>query len=339
MGLMRRLAALVMILGVLSIAGPTAPAVAHRDGCHAAHSCPSDANPPTYTCGDTGNYTYCPGLSGSAFATGGTSATVGSLISAYVSWSVAVTPGSATYQWYRSGVAIPGAVATSYTVTLDDIGQSLSMTASAVDGRGQTATASSAAITPGYPPLPTGLASLSTSTATVDTSLAAAVSWSRPATATYQWLRGAVAIAGATATGYTVTKDDLGQPLKLVATVTEYGRTTTVSTSTVTPIADATITLTAPRAVRTGKTAVLRGALVTEAGPAGRIVTVKAWQRVGRRWVLRDNWTGPVSTTGSFTMKQQIPTNRRGTWRFKASYAGTTGVRAAQSSYVSLRAR
>jgi endonuclease YncB( thermonuclease family) len=31
----------------------------HRNGCHAAHSCPSDTG--SYECGDTGNYSQCPG--------------------------------------------------------------------------------------------------------------------------------------------------------------------------------------------------------------------------------------------------------------------------------------
>jgi len=31
---------------------------AHRDGCHSAHSCPSDSG--SYTCGDTGNCSECP---------------------------------------------------------------------------------------------------------------------------------------------------------------------------------------------------------------------------------------------------------------------------------------
>jgi endonuclease YncB( thermonuclease family) len=31
----------------------------HRSGCHAAHSCPSDTG--SYVCGDTGNYSQCPG--------------------------------------------------------------------------------------------------------------------------------------------------------------------------------------------------------------------------------------------------------------------------------------
>ena len=35
------------------------PASAHRDGCHAAHSCPSDSG--SYVCGDTGNFAECGG--------------------------------------------------------------------------------------------------------------------------------------------------------------------------------------------------------------------------------------------------------------------------------------
>ena len=34
-------------------------ALGHRDGCHAAHSCPSDNG--SYICGDTGHYSECPG--------------------------------------------------------------------------------------------------------------------------------------------------------------------------------------------------------------------------------------------------------------------------------------
>ena len=40
------------------LVGSAMPAVAHRDGCHAAHSCPSDTG--SYICGDTGNYSECP---------------------------------------------------------------------------------------------------------------------------------------------------------------------------------------------------------------------------------------------------------------------------------------
>lgn len=339
MSLLRRLAALLLIVVGLFAASPTAPAFAHRDGCHAAHSCPSDASPPSYTCGDTGNYTFCPGLSGSAFASGGTTATVGSTLTAYVSWSVAVASASTTYQWYRSGAVIPGAVTTSYSVALEDIGQALVMTASAVDGRGQSATASTSPVTPAYPPLPTGSASLSTSTATIGTAVTATVKWSRAVSATYQWFRANVPIAGATTAVYTATKADLGQPLKLVATVTEYGRTVTVSTPVLTPMATSKLTLETRPTIRAAGTAVARGTLSTSAGPAGRIVRVRAWQKVGHRWLLRSNVTTTVSKTGSFTVKQRIRSRQKGSWRFKAFYAGAAGVKAAQSSYAPLLAR
>lgn len=34
------------------------PVLAHRNGCHRWHSCPSDTG--SYVCGDLGYYTYCP---------------------------------------------------------------------------------------------------------------------------------------------------------------------------------------------------------------------------------------------------------------------------------------
>lgn len=48
---------LPVLVGLLLAVGGVASA--HRNGCHAAHSCPSDTG--SYTCGDTGNYTYCGG--------------------------------------------------------------------------------------------------------------------------------------------------------------------------------------------------------------------------------------------------------------------------------------
>lgn len=56
--------------GVVFIAG-TPVAEAHRSGCHAAHSCPSDTG--SYTCGDTGNYTYCGGSNPTTATTQGSS--------------------------------------------------------------------------------------------------------------------------------------------------------------------------------------------------------------------------------------------------------------------------
>ncbi len=48
---------LLFLIGLISI---SIFIQAHQDGCHAWHSCPSDAEPATYICGDTGHCNYCP---------------------------------------------------------------------------------------------------------------------------------------------------------------------------------------------------------------------------------------------------------------------------------------
>lgn len=83
----------------------------------------------------------------------------------------------------------------------------------------------------------------------------------------------------------------------------------------------------------------MRGTLSTAAGPAGRIVKVRAWQKVGRSWQLRTDVSRTVSSTGSFAIKQRIRSNQKGNWRFKAAYTGAADVKAAQSPYASLLAR
>ncbi len=50
---------LVTILLVLLYSVSVSSVEAHRDGCHAAHSCPSDSG--SYVCGDTGNSSECGG--------------------------------------------------------------------------------------------------------------------------------------------------------------------------------------------------------------------------------------------------------------------------------------
>lgn len=49
----------IILLGVVALALPAAPAWAHRDGCHRWHSCPSDTG--SYICGDLGHDSECPG--------------------------------------------------------------------------------------------------------------------------------------------------------------------------------------------------------------------------------------------------------------------------------------
>lgn len=119
-----------------------ASALAHQSGCHAAHSCPSDTG--SYVCGDTGNYNFCPALAGSV-TLNASAPTVGTILSASSSWTAYAT---VAYQWKRAGVDIPGAFSSSYSVALEDLGLPLTLMASASDGRGQLASATSAPVTP-----------------------------------------------------------------------------------------------------------------------------------------------------------------------------------------------
>ncbi len=52
----------LLILGSLVVLMLPAKVGAHRSGCHAWHSCPSDSG--SYVCGDTGHSNYCGGYSG-----------------------------------------------------------------------------------------------------------------------------------------------------------------------------------------------------------------------------------------------------------------------------------
>lgn len=100
--------------------------------------------------------------------------------------------------------------------------------------------------------------------ASVGKKLTAAVATVIPATATvsYQWLRGGVAISGATASTYTVAKADGGFALAVTATATAGGYTTASATSAATVVVPKVFT-------KTGK------ATITGAAKVGKKLKVK----------------------------------------------------------------
>jgi hypothetical protein len=259
---------------------------------------------------------------------------VGKTLTGYVSWAAA--PTSATYQWQRDGVPIPGATTTSYLVTGDDMGRSLVLTAAGTDGRGQSATATSTAV---VVPALSGTAKLGQSTATVRTVLTATMTWNATVVETYQWQRAGVPIDGATASSYTVTKDDLGKALTLIVTGTVGTATATATTSAITPAATITLRLNGPAAaVRVGASIVVRGTARSAAGVQGRAIKVKVWRKVGRRWVLVRTATARVNAAGAFTVSHRLPRTGAGAWRVQASTAAAPGIAAATSAMRSFTA-
>jgi hypothetical protein len=137
-----------------------------------------------------------------------------------------------SYQWRRSGVAIPGATGHEYAPVAADVGKPITVTV--VGTRpGYTALAkSSVPVTVGHPftaaPTPTvsGVARVGTKlTAT------AGIWGPAPVALSYQWKRDGVAIRGGTAVAYTVVAADAGATLTVTVTGKKALYTSTAVTS------------------------------------------------------------------------------------------------------------
>ncbi|MBY6135025.1 hypothetical protein KUV61_04245 [Nocardioides marinus] len=133
--------------------------------------------------------------------------------------------GTVTYQWQRGGVDIAGATGSSYTLTQDDVGAAITVTASYTDDEGtaesvvSTATAAVANVNDD----PTGSVTIS-GTVAEDQTLTASHTLADEdglGTVTYQWQRGGVDIAGATGSSYTLTQDDVGAVITVTASYTD----------------------------------------------------------------------------------------------------------------------
>jgi hypothetical protein len=193
-------------------------------------------------------------------------------------WATAGT--AFTYQWYRNGVAITGATLSSYTPTTTDSGKSLSVTIIARKSGFNSLAASSAA--QDYTLTGTGAIAVA-GTAQVGQTLSITDSMTYATTAgavaspirTYQWYREGVAIAGATASTYTLTSADYATGTSVKVTAREVGFASHGITSAKTAKAIKGViagTLAAPIVTQTPGTlsliAALPGGSVTEAGVA-----------------------------------------------------------------------
>jgi len=129
--------------------------------------------------------------------------------------------GPVTYQWLRDGVAISGATGDAYVLTQADVGRTVSVRASYVDLRGMATavTSTATAAVANVNDAPTGTVRVQGKAAEGETlavthDLADADGFG---TVSFQWLRDGKAIAGATGTSYTLTKDDVGTSITVRA--------------------------------------------------------------------------------------------------------------------------
>ena len=134
--------------------------------------------------------------------------------------------GAISYQWQRGGVNIAGATGATYTTTQADVGQLLRVVASYTDGQGTAESVASAdtAAVANVNDAPTGSVTIDDTTPTQGQTLNAANTLADVdglGAISYQWQRGGVNIAGATAATYTTTQADVGQLLRVVASYTD----------------------------------------------------------------------------------------------------------------------
>lgn len=134
--------------------------------------------------------------------------------------------GTLNYQWLRDGAAISGATAAGYALVNDDIGTVISVRVSYIDGNGtaeQVTSDPTETIVSGND-APTGGVSITGSAVQSQTLLANTTNLDDPdglGPLSYQWLRDASPIAGATGASYTLVSADIGARISLRVSFTD----------------------------------------------------------------------------------------------------------------------
>ncbi len=147
--------------------------------------------------------------------------------------------GSVAYQWYADGVAIEGASSDIYTLTAADVGKTISVAASYVDGAGHAESVASAATVPvlHVNHAVSGEVTIAGKaeqhqTLTVSNSLTDADGLGE---ISYQWYADGSAIAGAVGTSYTLSQADVSKAISVLASYTDAAGTAESMASIATP--------------------------------------------------------------------------------------------------------
>ncbi len=132
--------------------------------------------------------------------------------------------GAFSYQWLRNGVAIGSATASTYTLGDADVGAQISVAVSYTDAQGTSEGPLTSAQTAAVANLNDSPAGVPTISGTVMTGQALTADASAVTDAdglgafNYQWLRGGIAIGGATASTYTLGNADVGAQISVQVT-------------------------------------------------------------------------------------------------------------------------
>ena len=152
--------------------------------------------------------------------------------------------GAFGYQWQRNGSNVAGATASTYTLGDADVGASIRVVVSYIDGNGTAESLTSAAVGPiaNVNDAPSGTPVV-TGTATEDQTLAADTSAIADTDGlgsfSYQWQRNGVAIGGATGSTYTLGDADVGASIRVVVSYTDSnGTAESLTSAAVGPVAN-----------------------------------------------------------------------------------------------------
>src|SRR5882757_6771376 len=137
--------------------------------------------------------------------------------------------GPISYQWQRDGGNVAGATGTTYTLGAADVGHTIDVVASYIDGGGtlERVASNSTAVVSHVDHLPTGTVTIS-GTAAQDQVLTASNTLADTdglGPISYQWQRDGGNVAGATGTTYTLGAADVGHTIDVVASYTDGGGT------------------------------------------------------------------------------------------------------------------
>ena len=136
------------------------------------------------------------------------------------------------YQWLRDGVAIKGAIRSTYAIASGDVGRKISLAISGVKRGYLTKTTYSAALTISAASLvKTSVPTVSGTAKTGSTLTAVPGVWDAGVSITYQWFREGAAISGASTSTYVLVPGDVGKKLTVRVTGGKAGFVSVSNTS------------------------------------------------------------------------------------------------------------
>lgn len=143
-------------------------------------------------------------------------------------------PTNFAYQWNRGGVAIVGAMSSTYVPVAADVSALLSVTIISSNSAGSSSPATSAATSAVIDVIPTNstVPSISGTAQVGQTLTSSNGTWTHnPISFTFQWKRAGTPISGATAVTYVPVVSDIGSALTVSVTATNSGGSSTAATS------------------------------------------------------------------------------------------------------------